>query len=128
MSVSRDGFLKGRGPKLRKIFLDEFNDDMYLREPSVREYEEFMNRHRKNVAAGNATANFRARVIVLVCANEDGSPMFTVKDEGLIDSLPLSAIEKVFTEAQKMLGWDDNESEQQEKNSPPTTGGDSTTD
>jgi len=69
--------------------------------------------------------NLRARLVALTVVNEDGSRMFSKEDAVELGKKSASALDKVFSVAQRLSGLSGEDVEQLVKNSEPTTSEDS---
>lgn len=129
-ALTRETFLAPKAPEVFRVDLPSKDGYVFVRLPTPRQFEDFETHSRKLKEAGNGGVGLRARVAILCCCNEDGTPLFTTADEGplSVDPSGLPALDAIFAFVAPKLGWVDSAVEDRAKNSPTTTGGDSTTD
>lgn len=54
--------------------------------------------------SGNATSNFRGRLVALAACDEHGNPLFSAQDAQAIGDLPSDEVNKLFAAAVKLNG------------------------
>lgn len=103
--------------------------DIFLRVPTLRNFERFENDQRKRSKAGNGLIDFRARVAVMVVCDSAGAAMFTDADiPSLSDMQNGAALIAIHDFIAPFLGWAEHAAEDAAKNLQTTTGDASTTD
>ncbi len=126
--LTKEQILAKREAELIAIDVPEWGGPVRLSKPTAKQLEEFERDQAKRRAAGNAQVGFRARVAILMCANPDGSKMFTASDEAALSDQPAKALTRIHEAAAPLLGWTEESVEERAKNLQTTTGDDSTTD
>jgi len=126
--LNREDFIKPRPPKLIPVNVPDLGGAVYIRVPTAAEFEKHQQRQSKQHAAGLGGIGLRARIAILVCADEKGDWLFTPADEAALSALPLTALDAIFAAASPILGFSEKAKDDAEKNLPATTGDDSTSD
>jgi hypothetical protein len=134
MALTRDKFLatKDSTPPLIAVDCPEFGDVVYLRTPTAAQVDQLSKKQalKAKVEKEGSVVGFRARCAILLCANEDGTPMFTDVDEQALATHPNSQafLDRIYKSGKHLLGFDDADVETEAKNLQATQGDDSSID
>ena len=111
---------------LIELFVPQWNQTIYLMEPSAGRIDQLNAYQAKARAVNIATAYsaYRARVAMMVCVDETREPLFTQADEKALQNGSSPALDLIFKESRVWLGLDDAV-EEEVKNSQETGEGDS---
>lgn len=115
--LNRDAILNlGNDIKIEKVELGD--DFVYLKEMTGSERDSYeqslynMERNKLQMAMDNA----RAKLLVKVICDEDGTLLFKSGDIQAVGNLPSSIADKLFSKAQEMNGLSDKDVDELTKN------------
>ena len=128
--LSKEQILKAEDIKKELVSVPEWGGDVYVRMLTGAQrdaYEASMINQRSKSREMNLV-NLRARLCVLCIVDADGKRLFDDTEIVKLGNKSASALDKVFTAAQKLNGISAEDIEELAKNSDEGRSGDSTTD
>lgn len=129
--LSKDEILKANDLKTEEVAVPEWGGEVLVRTMTGEERDKFeadsVTFNKKGEAKQNF-ANTRARLVALVCVNEEGEPLFSGYDIPDLGRKSAVALDRVFEKAQEMNGFTPKDIEELAEGFGPGPSEDSTTD
>jgi hypothetical protein len=117
MGLSKDEILKADDLKVEKLKIPEWNGEVNIRTFSAKERDAFESMIFESQNSETTTPNIRARFCQLVLVNDSGELMFSEKEVAELGKKSASALDRIFSHAQKLNGLTNDDVEELEKNS-----------
>lgn len=103
--------------EIRALYVPQWKRTVWLRTLTAREADVFEVSCMGKKNSNDALINARARYAMLVCCNEDGSPLFKAGSEGRLGAKNAGALSLIWDEGRKLNGMTDEEKADMLKNS-----------
>lgn len=112
--LTRETMLSAKDLKLKKIRVDEWGGDIYLRTITARERDLF----EASLLNGNKlnARNIRARLLVLCVCDDKGKRIFTNADADALGEHSAAVIDPIFNECRKLNRFSQADIKSLEKN------------
>lgn len=104
-SALRKKILEAKPKEVESFYVPDWDVTVWLRELTLGERDEFEALQMKRGEDGSITMETRglkARLIILCACEEDGSPIFTMEDEALVNGLGAATMETIFAACQRI--------------------------
>lgn len=112
--LTRDSILQADDRKTQDVPVAEWGGTVRVKAMSGYERDKFETSMVKMNGSKRQEnfSNIRARLVALVCVNEDGGRMFTDADITLLGTKSAAALQRVFNVAQELNGMSDSDVEE----------------
>ncbi len=107
-ALTRDQIIGARNAKIKKVYIDALDGDVYIREISISETDQYV-RESEDLTENQSTMLYASFLI----GEQDGSRMFT--EYGDLGSLATKAIFQIVEEGNRLNGVSDEEVEETAK-------------
>lgn len=115
MTLSRQAILDAPDAVIEKVNVPEWGDDIYIRAMTGFERDDFEASVRRNGVM--VFTNYRAKLLVRVLVNENGTRIFTDQDARALGKKNAKIINRLFDKASELSGMSDDEADETEGNS-----------
>ena len=120
MSLTKNQILKSDDLPREEVEVPEWGGSVWVRSMSGTERDAFetsMMEEKDGKSKATNLRNIRARMAVLCCTDDKGERLFAHKDESAVGAKSASALDRIFSVAQKLNGMSNEDVEELAGNS-----------
>jgi len=117
MGLTRDAILAADDLKKETVEVPEWGGSVTIREFTAAERDLFESEWLKGKAAGTETDNIRARLVSRTLITDTGERMFSDAEIAILGNKSATALDRLFTVAQRINGMSGAAVDELEKNS-----------
>jgi hypothetical protein len=99
-STLRNKILATKKTALKKIYVPEWETDIYIKELTVREQAQY---EKGAFEDGGIKEDYYARYLIKAIVEEDGTPIFEDADFSALSEMPASVLLRIFREAMAII-------------------------